>query len=116
MNNNSNSELANLARAEKNINKYSRLSKLNPQFRSNLTSAERRYQNLQRTRRQKNIERSTSPGMVQSIVNMLTPGSTPKSNGNGSPTGFSASPQVAGRRRNRKSRRNRRRTVRRRKN
>jgi hypothetical protein len=104
MSSNSNSPVA-LAQLEKNINRYRRLSTSNPQFKNSLVSAEKRYENLSRTQRLRNVQRSVSPGTVRGILEKLDPGSP-----RGSPTNFSPiSNSMGGRRRVRKTRRTRRR-------
>ena len=96
MSSNNNSPVA-LAQLEKNINKYRRLSASNPQFKNSLVSAEKKYQNLARTQRLRNIERSVSPGTVRELIEQLDPGSP--SSTRSSPIGFSPVNKPAGGRR-----------------
>lgn len=105
MSSNSNSPVA-LAQLEKNINRYRRLSASNPQFKNSLASAEKKYQNLSRTQRLQNVQRSVSPGTVRGILEQLEP-SSPSASARGSPVGFSPVNKPAGgrRRRTRKTRR-----------
>ena len=98
MNSNGNNSPVALAQLEKNINKYRRLSASNPKFKESLASAEKRYQNVSRTLRQRNVERSVSPGTVRELIEQLDPSPSKKSP---SPLGFSPINKPAGGRRRR---------------
>jgi hypothetical protein len=91
-------EIDALRKLERNANRYSRAAYVNPHAFEALNSTAKQYANLKKTQRQRNIQRSISPGTVQKLIEQLNTGS-PKSNRN-SPVAFQGG-------RRRKSRRGR---------
>jgi len=100
MNSNGNNSPVALAKLEKNINKYRRLTSANPNFKKSLANAEKRYQRVARTLRQRNVERSVSPGTVRNLIEQLNTKS-PSSSLSSSPVGFVPISPSGGRRRRR---------------